>query len=64
MESSSSNQSSTTLTLTQENINELNNFLMDIPMRYGIPLFNYFQSLVKDTNTVKMINEEVELSKA
>ncbi len=40
--------------LTEENVKELEGFIQEIPLKYGLPLLQYLQKLAQEQNT----NEE------
>jgi hypothetical protein len=40
--------------LTEENVKELEGFIQEMPVKYGLPLLQYLQKLAQEQNT----NEE------
>jgi hypothetical protein len=38
------------LTLNQEDLKELNNFLQELPLKYGLPLLNFINGKITEQN--------------
>ena len=47
------------LTLTEKDINELNDFLQDMPLKHGLPLFNFFNSKIAEQKRQQTTVQEV-----
>lgn len=47
------------LTLTEKDIKELNDFLQDMPLKHGLPLFNFFNSKIAEQKREQSIVPEV-----
>lgn len=40
------------LTLNEQELKELNNFLQEMPVKYGLPLINYLNARLKNQEVV------------
>lgn len=47
------------LTLTEKDINELNDFLQEMPLKHGLPLFNFFNSKITEQKRQQATAQEL-----
>ena len=40
------------LTLNEQQLKELNDFLQEMPVKYGMPILNYLNAKIKEQNQV------------
>lgn len=50
------------LTLTQKQVSDLEAFINELPVKYGVPLLNLIQSFVKENQEAKKENIKSEVS--
>jgi hypothetical protein len=52
------------LTLDEKSLNELNNFLQEMPTKYGLPIINFLNGKIKEQSAVGGTKVEAEVPTA
>jgi hypothetical protein len=48
------------LILTEEDLKQINNFIQELPLKHGLPLFNFLNEKILEQNKSKeIITEEI-----
>jgi hypothetical protein len=45
--------------LDEKSLTELNNFLQELPVKFGLPLLNFINQKIKEQNSTEEVVEEV-----
>lgn len=52
-----------TITLNEQHVTELNNFIQDLPVKFGLPLLNFMNKIIQENASKESIKKAVEEQK-